>query len=41
MIVGLSDIVKDAKSWIKELLTKLNKKGHVAALNSYICLSCL
>jgi len=42
MIMGLSNIVKDVGSWIKkELPTRLNKKGHVATLNSYICLSCI
>ncbi len=42
MIMGLNDIVKDARSWIKkELPTKLKKKGHVATLNFYLCFSCL
>jgi len=42
MIMGLNDIVKDARSWIKkELPTKLNKKGHVATLNFYLCFSYL
>jgi mannosyl-oligosaccharide alpha-1,2-mannosidase len=41
MIMGLNNIVKDARSWIKkELPTRLNKKGHVT-LNSYFCFSCL
>jgi mannosyl-oligosaccharide alpha-1,2-mannosidase len=42
MIMGLSNIIKDARSWIKkELPTRLNKKGHVATLKCYLCLSCL
>jgi mannosyl-oligosaccharide alpha-1,2-mannosidase len=42
MIMGLSDIVKDAGSWIKkELPNRLNEKGQVVTLNSYLCLSCL
>ncbi len=42
MIMGLNDIVKDARSWIKKKLpTKLNKKGHVATLDFYLCFSCL
>jgi mannosyl-oligosaccharide alpha-1,2-mannosidase len=41
MIMGLSNIVKDAGSWIKkELVTRLNKKGHVT-FNSYLFFSCL
>ncbi len=41
MIMGLSNIVKDARSWIKkELPTRLNKKGHVITLNFFLCLSC-
>jgi hypothetical protein len=42
MIMGLGNIVKDVGSWIKkELPTKLNKKGHVATLNFYLCFSCI
>jgi len=42
MIMGLNDIVKDARSWIKKKLpTKLKKKGHVATLDFYLCFSCL
>jgi mannosyl-oligosaccharide alpha-1,2-mannosidase len=42
MIMGLNNIIKDIGSWIKkELPTRLNKKGQVATLNFYLCLSCL
>jgi mannosyl-oligosaccharide alpha-1,2-mannosidase len=42
MIMGLSNILKDVGLWIKkEWPTRLNKKGHVATLNSYLCLSCI
>jgi mannosyl-oligosaccharide alpha-1,2-mannosidase len=38
MIMGLSNISKDTRSWIKkELLMRLNEKGQVATLNSYFC----
>jgi len=39
MIMGLSNISKDTRSWIKkELFMRLNEKGQVATLNSYLCL---
>jgi mannosyl-oligosaccharide alpha-1,2-mannosidase len=41
MIMGFSNVVKDVGSWIKVLPIRLNKKGYVATLNFYLCLSCI